>query len=239
MSKNKNKNNGNRGGDFKIPKDVTKGFLATFKKWKKENDFYTGKKEAKKAFFAEKLDIFGHSVIPLLIRYGYRNEVKEIKNDLYTVITDPDFVKVTFKSVDKGDGFENMVLYPIIVQDVAEALARQCKAESTDDATKVPDMDDMIVTSKAILAKRLKKAKKAGIDEATAYSCLSIIPTVDILDIKNDERSNKKFFTYRKLWQRISPSEPRLMMSSSSSSVRVRSISRPLSHVSFWRRRSA
>lgn len=200
MSKNKNKNNGNRNAsDFKIPKDVTKGFMITFKKWKKENDFYSGKKEAKKAFFAEKLDIFGHSVIPLLVKYGFRNEVKEIKNDLYEVITDPDFVKVTFKSVDKGDGFENMVLYPIVVQDIGEALARQAKAEAAEGNNVVPDMDDMLETSKAILAKRLKKAKKMGIDEATSYSCLSIIPTVEILNIKNDERSSKKFYIYRKL----------------------------------------
>lgn len=196
----KKNNNGNRGGgEFKIPKDVTKGFMITFKKWKKENDFYSSKKEAKKAFFAEKLDVFGHAVIPLLIKYGYRNEVKEIKNDLYEVITDPDFVKVTFKSVDKGDGFENMVLYPVICQDIAESLTRQCNNESTDSETKVPDIDDMLETSKAIMAKRLKKAKKSGIDEATAYSCLCIIPTVEILNIKNDDRSSKKFYIYRKL----------------------------------------
>lgn len=199
MSK-KNKNNGNRNGEFKIPKDVTKSFLATFKKWKKENDFYSSKKDAKKAFYLEKLDVFGHTVIPLLIRYGYRSEVNEIRNSLYEVITEPDFVKVTYKAVDKGDGFENMILYPIIVQDIAEALTRQCKAESTDDQTKViPDVDDLLETSKEILAKRLKKAKKMGIDEATAYSCLSIIPTVDILDIKNDDKSRKKFYIYRRV----------------------------------------
>ena len=199
MSK-KNKNNGNRNGEFKIPKDVTKSFLSTFKKWKKENDFYSDKKEAKKAFYLEKLDIFGHTVIPLLIKYGFRSEVNEIRNDLYEVITDPNFVKVTYKSVHKGDGFENMILYPIVVQDIIEALSRQCKAEPTDGQTKVvPEVDDLLETSKEILAKRLKKAKKMGIDEATAYSCLSIIPTVDILDIKNDDKNRKKFYTYRKL----------------------------------------
>lgn len=48
----KKNNNGNHGGEFKIPKDVTKGFMITFKKWKKDNDFYSSKKEAKNAFFA-------------------------------------------------------------------------------------------------------------------------------------------------------------------------------------------
>ena len=83
----------NKKREFKIPKEV-KNFLMPFKKWKKDNDFYESKKDARKAYYTEKLEWMGESVIPLLVSYGYRQEVIEIKNDLYEGLSDPEFVKV-------------------------------------------------------------------------------------------------------------------------------------------------
>ena len=189
----------NKKREFKIPKEV-KNFLMPFKKWRKDNAFYESKKDARKAYYTEKLEWMGESVIPLLVSYGYRQEVIEIKNDLYEGLSDPEFVKVATKAVKKGDGFENQSLYAVLVQDMAEALAKQARVESAKTGeTVVTDIDDMIELSKMVLEKKIKKAKKVGIDEATAFSVLSILPDTSILDIHNDNRCNKKFYFYRKL----------------------------------------
>ena len=79
---------------FSIPDDALKMAKTSLKKFKKKNDdYYDGKKEMKKAYYEELVDLLPDT-IALLVRYGHVKEVQEIKDQLYEKLVDPQFVKV-------------------------------------------------------------------------------------------------------------------------------------------------
>ena len=192
MAKNESQNK----REFKIPEDVKRLMKLSLKKFKKtDGDFYDSKKELKKAYYAQIIDLLPAS-IAMLIKYGNVEAVKGCKESIYEKITDPKFVKYLSKEIKNGAEFDNMILLPTIIYDIIgeaqKALAAE-KAENPDSETTF-DLDDLVGISREILKKKIKKMKKNGIDDALAFDLLSVIPTTKIL-MKSQQYHIRRFFT--------------------------------------------
>ena len=73
---------------FRIPDDAKKLVKLNFKKFKKDGkDYYDSKKELKRAYYAEILDLLPESIV-LLVRYGHIESVKETKVAIYECTDD-------------------------------------------------------------------------------------------------------------------------------------------------------
>lgn len=181
--KEKSRDNGNNKKGFKIPEDVKSLLKLDFKKFKKKNkDYYDSKKELKSAYYAQELDLFP-AAIQLVVRYGHIAEVKETKEAIYARLTDPDFIKYLRKELKNGFEFDNMELLPVVINDIVIQANKQLASmkEENPEAEIELDLSDIVEISHMILKKKLKKFKKAGIDEALAFDVLSVIPTTNIL----------------------------------------------------------
>lgn len=190
MSKNKNdknkkKNeNQNKQQAFKIPEDPRRLAKLNFKKFKKNNkDLYDSKKDLKKGYYGQIIDLLPESVL-LLVRYGHLQAVQETKNAIYEKITDPDFVKYLTKYVKNDNSFDNMILLPnIIVSIIKEANARIAEAKAQDpNATLNYDLADLVELSHLILKKKIKKLTGDGIPENVAFDALCAVPDPAILN---------------------------------------------------------
>lgn len=168
---------------FRIPEDAEKLAKLNFKKFKKKSgDYYDSKKELKRAYWAQVIDLLPES-ITLIVRYGHLEAVKETKEAIYAKITDADFIKYLKKELKNDAEFDNMELLPIIIYDIATAANKQIEAEKAENPeTEVEiDLSDLLEISQIILKKKIKKMKKAGVDEAVAFDILSTIPDAKIL----------------------------------------------------------
>ena len=183
INKNNNRQRGNR-KEFKIPSDAKKLVKLSWKKFKKDSDYdYMSKKEKKEMYHATIVDLLPDS-IRLVVNYGHINEVKDTKEGIFEKITDPEFVKYLSKRLKKDNiEFCNMELLPIIISEIVKSAQLQEKIENEQnpDSQVEYDMSDVIEISKLILNKKIKKFKKAGLDEDLAFDVLSIIPTPEVL----------------------------------------------------------
>lgn len=194
MSKKNNRNQNNKRG-FKIPKDVDRLAKLNLKKFKKENKgYYDGKKELRKAYYVEMIDLLPET-IQLLVRYGHIQEVREIKDKLYNKLTDKNLIKMILKMIKGGDSFGNMEFLPVVIYDIIREANHQIEVEKENN----PDVDiefdltDLLELSHTILKKKIKKMEKAGIPENVAFDVLSVIPDPDIL-------KKSQFFRIRTLF---------------------------------------
>ena len=182
--------------EFKIPDEVKKLAKLSFKKFKKtDGDYYDSKKDLRKAYYAQIVDLLP-AAIALIIKYGHIEAVKEVKDLMYEKITDPKFVKYLRKEIKAGSEFDNMILLPTIIYDIvgeAHKAAEAAKADDPDTETTF-DVDDLVQVSRDILKKKIKKLTKAGVDEAVAFDVLSVIPTTKIL-AKSQQYHIRRFFT--------------------------------------------
>ena len=182
--------------EFKIPDEVKKLAKLSFKKFKKtDGDYYDSKKDLRKAYYAQIVDMLP-AAIALIIKYGHIEAVKEVKELIYEKITDPKFVKYLRKEIKAGSEFDNMILLPTIIYDIvgeAHKAAEAAKADDPDTETTF-DVDDLVQVSRDILKKKIKKLTKAGVDEAVAFDVLSVIPTTKIL-AKSQQYHIRRFFT--------------------------------------------
>ena len=181
MAKNQNKNE----RQVKINKDAKDFAKITFKRYKKENkEWYDSKKELKEGYSLHLLDLLPET-INFIVKYGYiqNEEVKEVKNEAYAKINDPDFIKRLKKELKDGNKIDNIKLLPIIIKEIlAEAKRVNDKALAEDPNAKLFDMTDVIELSQMILKKRIKKMTKLGIDATLAFDVLSIIPCEKALE---------------------------------------------------------
>ena len=189
MSKDKRKdkdkkNQNQKHQEFKIPEDPKRLAKLTFKKYKKNNkDLYDSKKELKKGYYGQIIDLLPES-LQLLVRYGHIPAVQETKEAIYNKITDEGFVKYLIKFVKNDQSFDNMILLPnVIVSIMKEANQRIAEAKEKDpNSTLSYDLSDMVELSHLILKKKIKKITKDGINESVAFDALSIIPDTQILN---------------------------------------------------------
>lgn len=170
---------------FSIPDDALKMAKTSLKKFKKKNDdYYDGKKEMKKAYYEELVDLLPDT-IALLVRYGHVKEVQEIKDQLYEKLVDPQFVKVLKHLIEDKVDVKNIKMLPIVIRDIVHmAKQQEAKDKETDVNAEGYDVEDLIELSKLILKKKIKKMKNEGIDEDVAFQCLSVIPCDKVLEDK-------------------------------------------------------
>jgi hypothetical protein len=192
----KKNNPQNSGNKIRIHSDAIQFAKVSYKKFKKKwGDNYDSKKELKNAFYLYLIDRLPKA-IEFVVRYGHiqNDEVKATKDGIYAHLVNEDFIKALKKELKAGTKIDSIKLLPIIIADIvsitdhnnAEALAADPKA-------KVYDMSDLIELSQIILKKKLKKFKKANINEKLAFDCLSVIPTDDVLTVSQNYRIRQLF----------------------------------------------
>ena len=170
---------------FRIPDDALKMAKTSLKKFKKKNDdYYDGKKEMKKAYYEELVDLLPDT-IALLVRYGHVKEVQEIKDQLYEKLVDPQFVKVLKHLIEDKVDVKNIKMLPIVIRDIVHmAKQQEAKDKETDVNAEGYDVEDLIELSKLSRQKKIKKKENEGIDEDVAFQCLSVIPCDKVLEDK-------------------------------------------------------
>lgn len=190
----KNKN-GNR-KDFKLPDEVKSFIKIDFKRFKKkEGDYYDSKKQLKKAYFAQLVDLLPQ-VLAVLVKNGNAPSVRENRNAIYKKICDVDFLKYLRKEIKKGCEFDNLILLPTVCYDIVMEAKRQEAARNADnpDQEVTFDVSDVVGLADDILKKKVKKLKKDGIDETVAFDILCVIPTPKILQ-RSQQYHIRRFFT--------------------------------------------
>lgn len=179
----KKNDNKNKTKEFKIPENAKKLAKLSFKKFKKESgDYYESKKELKKGYYAQIIDLLPES-IALLVKYGHLEVVKETRDAIYEKITDPKFIKYLRKDIENGGEFDNMMLLPNVINGIIGDATKAYEAEKAEnpDVEIEFDLKDLVELSHIILKKKIKKLTKLGIDESVAFDVLSVIPTPKIL----------------------------------------------------------
>ena len=196
MSHNKNKNRNGNNNEKRINQDALEFAKLTFKKYKKENDWYDSKKELKNGYFAYLTELLPKT-LEWVIKSGYIKEedVQQTKNSIYQKIVDPDFIKFLKKEIKNDNKIENIKLMPIIIKEIVEQANKEnAKNLEADPNAKVYDLTDLVELSLLILKKKVKKMKKAGIDNKLAFDISSIIPTEAVLKYSHIYRINS-FYT--------------------------------------------
>lgn len=170
-----------RGGEFKIPKIVSKFANKTWKKyWKENKDVFDSKKDGLKEFCLYLQDMMP-DVVEFLIRYGHINneEVKQVKNECFAKIINEDFIKYLGKRIKKDDDYaKELKMFPIIVREIGMAAEQENqKALAQNPQAAVYDMSDLYEISKKLMKKQMKKMMEIGISEEMAFDLLSLIPS--------------------------------------------------------------
>lgn len=170
-----------RGGEFKIPKIVSKFANKTWKKyWKENKDVFDSKKDGLKEFCLYLQDMMP-DVVEFLIRYGHINneEVKQVKNDCFAKIINEDFIKYLGKRIKKDEDYaKELKMFPILVREIGMAAEQENqKALAQNPQAAVYDMSDLYEISKKLMKKQMKKMMEIGISEEMAFDLLSLIPS--------------------------------------------------------------
>lgn len=197
MSNNKRRNNQNReDNNNRIPKDAEKFASITFKKFKKKNDFFDSKKEAKIGYFSYLVTLLPDT-LDFVVKNGHiqREEIQNVKKGIYSHITDEDFIKYMGKLLkDDDDHIDNIKLLPIVIKDIIEIADKTNRERLTEDPNaKIYDMSDLVKLSNIILKKRLKKLEKAGVPTDIAFDILSLIPAKSVIKISQTYRISQFF----------------------------------------------
>lgn len=157
---------------------------ADFKKYKKHSgDYFDSKKEAKASYMQYLIELLPKT-IEFVVKYGYINkpEVQETKTAIFAKFTNPEFVKVLKKEIDRGNKIENIKLMPIIIKELLQEGKKVNDQRLAEDPNaKIYDLTDLVELSKMIMKKKLKKFEKAGINLNLAFDLLSIIPKDEVL----------------------------------------------------------
>ncbi len=193
-----NKQQGRNSKNFKVQQDVKKFAKITLKKFKKQNDFYDNKKELREAYYASLLDALP-DVIIFCVRYGHIESNKTYKEEIYSKLVDPKFIKYLKKAIKSGDNdIKNIEQLPIMIADICNERKKYIErmkkeiAQRSIEGQDVPaeavniedeiDLSDLVELSEIILKKKIKKLTKSGINADVALDILSQLPTPALLN---------------------------------------------------------
>lgn len=178
MSDNR-KNHDKHGKNKNMNNDAKEFANITFKKWKKDNDWYDSKKERTKAYYGYLTDRLPDT-LEWVLKFGHTN--KDMKDLIYAKIVDEDYVKYLYKIIKKGEKIKNIKYLPVVIKEIIQKADQENNERlAADPNAKLFNMTDLAELSVLILKKKLKKMKKAGVDTKLAFDVLSIIPTDDVL----------------------------------------------------------
>lgn len=171
------------------PKDVV--YFATLtspKQYKKKME----KKERECFDFMDKKDIKQHfrrwrlekfpEVIEFLFRFGHIKENAELRNDLYNVLMEEEFINMIQKAIKNDEEIDNLQLFPVIAYDIirmAEMYDEEAKKENPDHERYV--LDDLIDLVKVINKKKIKKLVKKGFDENLVFDLMCVFPVPEMI----------------------------------------------------------
>lgn len=178
--KNENKKKG-----FEVPKAVEKmAKLASkedFKKKMKKKGF--SKKEIKAEYYDIVIENFP-AVVESYVKYGHISEMQEYKENVYTVLSDPHFLKLVEEMIEEKDWIKNLELFPIIIYEILNRAQKQYEIDKKEHPeTAAPyDVSDLLKISRLILKKKIKKLKNAGISDSLAFDMLSVIPDEAVME---------------------------------------------------------
>ena len=165
---------------------------------KKEHVDYDGKKERNELFYSYLLEYFPDTV-EYLVRYGHikTDKMQEIKEKADAQLASTMFIEKLTKSVKNDEEIDNIKLFPILLREYIIATNKyNMEGKASGDASFVEKpAEDLYKLIKVIMKKKLKKYKKAGIDEDLAFDLVSIIPTCDVLTF-NQRYYLRLFFNY-------------------------------------------
>lgn len=163
----------------------------TEEKFVKKNKKYYGKKEAKQMYLSD-LEYELPGTIMFLLMQGYVNkpDIQELKYNACANLTSNSFLKYLTEEIKDGADIENIEYLPIIIKEFLEQLNRdmQKKKAENPDAVITYDGSDLVLLSRVILKKKMKKMKKKGIDERLAFDVLSIIPDKKVMELYASSR---------------------------------------------------
>lgn len=184
--------------DFKIKGDVKAFSELNLKKFKKKNkDYYDGKKELKRSYFAELIDL-----LPKTIEWTLKNghidndDVKTTKANIYAKFVSDngdEFVEAIMKELKNDNEIENIKLLPIIIKDMLVAVESENAARVQDGRKDILDVSYLVELCKKILKKKIKKAGEVGVSDALAYDILTTIPCGKAFEYSVNYRINSLF----------------------------------------------
>ena len=183
-----------------------------YKKWaKKEGIPFDDKNDKRNSYYNYLTELLCPDVIEWMLRFGYRNndaEIVKLRNKVYTkLIDEPKYIKWLTKMVESFQdkkkkkkrsmgiyGFENIELLPMLLRDLTIAIDNKNKMELANNPNaEIIDVENLIVLSKTLLERRMKRLEKHGIPENVAFIVLSIIPTPDVIQYSANYRIGELF----------------------------------------------
>lgn len=170
----------NRENKVKINDDAKRFAKSTLKRYKKDNKgYFDSKKELKESYCQHLLELLP-GAIDFCVKSGHINndEVKEVRDGIYSKIASEDFTKIVKKEIKNDNEIENIKLFPIVAKDILAECKRVNDANRAEDPNAaLYDVTHVSELSQMIMKKKLKKMEKEGISTALAFDLLSIIPT--------------------------------------------------------------
>lgn len=188
----RNKNNQQKKKSTPPSEDVKRFYSWGLKKYKKKRcpDKDCSKKKLKKYFNGWRLDLLPE-VIMFLFRHGQEEANKEVRDDIYCVLTSPDFIESLEKALDDDEVIENIGVFPTIAYDIFQTAERYTQEKRKEDPDyKGYDMDDLISIIKKINKKGIKNLVKKGIDEDLAFDLMCVFPTPIMIRYQPGKRTH-------------------------------------------------
>lgn len=182
--------------NVKIKGNVKRFAEADYKRFKKKNkDYYNGKKNVKKAYYADLEDSLP-DVIEWVLRYGHikTDDVKATKINIFGKFLakeeGEEFIEFLIKDIKDGVDIDNIKLLPILIKEMLSMVAEQNAARTAEGREDLVPVDHIVELAKRILKKKIKKAVEEGVSEDLAFDLLSVLPCDKAMEFSATYRTN-------------------------------------------------
>ena len=186
-------------GDYSIPDDVQVFAEADFDEFRHENKGYYKKKKMKKEYFSYITGCLSE-VIEYLCKYGHvqRQNIQSVKTECYRKLAgdDDSYINYLIKCVEKygRDFIPNAEFLPIILREIiGDILAENQRRKDSGEETQLIEPKAFYDLAGMLIDKRLKKAKKKGLDEDLMFDLLCVCPNDDAMEFIGFRRAREIF----------------------------------------------
>ena len=179
--------------NMKIPKNLVELGDFTLKKFKKKKkkmgEVYDSKKELKKDYYKALTERLDEGVLDLIIK-GYIPEMVNVRNNVFNIILDEDYIEYLTKRVKK-DKYNNIKKYfPALIYEALQEIGKETAEANKNSETKITGITaDLVELSESLLEKKIKKMnKKTELDKKICLDILSVVPNTKILKFNREYR---------------------------------------------------
>lgn len=172
-----------------FPEEVERFVEYDYNKFKKENKGFFRKKEMRDEYHSQMTQSL-EVVIDWLLRNGHiqDQEIQDMRNKCLAQLTGNqregiEYIEYLTKRIkDEGrESIENIMFFPIIIHQIIEDIIRYNETEE-DESKRFNSPDDLFNLYGEILKKRMKKARKRGIDnEDLVFDLLGVMPVPEAI----------------------------------------------------------